>query len=170
MVFFFNRWRVIKPWATKFQLLKFGWLLFSIQVIGNVWVSLSWRALVIWYRNCSVRLTLIIFLRGSVSPGPDNPYPISDQNIRFSIPYISDVTLKMYTLFQTMCGVVISATLNRIYSVPDFVTPLTMCAFFFFALQCPRQHVTAKMVPQTKQTEYTPYLRPTWQNRYPISN
>ena len=30
---------------------------------------------------------LIIFLGGGVPPGPENPYPISDQNIRFSIPY-----------------------------------------------------------------------------------
>ena len=29
---------------------------------------------------------LIIFLGGGVPPGPENPYPISDQNIRFSIP------------------------------------------------------------------------------------
>ena len=33
---------------------------------------------------------LIIFLGGGVPPGPENPYPISDQNIRFST-----------TLFQT---------------------------------------------------------------------
>ena len=38
---------------------------------------------------------LIIFLGGGVPPGPENPYPISDQNIRFSIPPISDLTLKM---------------------------------------------------------------------------
>ena len=29
---------------------------------------------------------LIIFLGGGVSPVPENPYPISDQNIRFSVP------------------------------------------------------------------------------------
>ena len=31
-------------------------------------------------------------------------------------------------------------------------------------------HVTLKMVSQTKQTEGTPYLRPKWQNLYPISD
>ena len=47
---------------------------------------------------------LIIFLGGGVPPGPENPYPISDQNIHFRYP-ISDLTLKMYTLFQTVrCG------------------------------------------------------------------
>ena len=30
---------------------------------------------------------LIICLGGGVPPGPGNPYPISDQNIRLSIPY-----------------------------------------------------------------------------------
>ena len=40
---------------------------------------------------------LIIFLGGGVPPSPENPYPISDP------------TLKTYTLFQTLWGVVISA-------------------------------------------------------------
>ena len=39
-----------------------------------------------------------VFLCGGVLPGPENPYPISD-----AFPYrISDLTLKMYTLFQTL--------------------------------------------------------------------
>ena len=58
---------------------------------------------------------------------------------------ISDLTLKMYTLFQTLWGAAILAILKKIYSVRDFVTPQTMCVFF--AMQCPRQHVTDKMVP-----------------------
>ena len=41
---------------------------------------------------------LMMFLGGGVLPGPENPYPISD-----AFPYrISDLTLKMYTLFQTL--------------------------------------------------------------------
>ena len=40
-----------------------------------------------------------LILGGSVPPGPENPYPISDQNIRFSIPYFRPDS-KMYTLFQ----------------------------------------------------------------------
>ena len=50
----------------------------------------------------------IIFLGGGVPPGPENPYPISDQNIRFSIPYfrpdsqnVYPISDKMCTLFQT---------------------------------------------------------------------
>ena len=30
---------------------------------------------------------IILFLGGSVPPDPENPFPISDQNIHFSIPY-----------------------------------------------------------------------------------
>ena len=41
--------------------------------------------------------TLIKFLGWGVPPGPENRYPISDQNIRFPYP-ISDLTLKIYTL------------------------------------------------------------------------
>ena len=40
----------------------------------------------------------------------------------------------MYTLFQTLWYVAISATLNRIYVVRDFVRPQTMFMFFFFAI------------------------------------
>ena len=52
----------------------------------------------------------LLFLGGGVPPGPENPYPISDQNIRFSTPYFRPdsqnaypTTDKMYTLFQTKC-------------------------------------------------------------------
>ena len=44
---------------------------------------------------------------------------------------ISDLTIKMYTLFQTLWGEVILAILNKIYSVRDFVTPQMMCVLFF---------------------------------------
>ena len=37
------------------------------------------------------RGVIIIFLRGGVPPGPENPYPISDQNIRISIPYFKQI-------------------------------------------------------------------------------
>ena len=105
---------------------------------------------------------LIIFLGGGVPPGPENPYPISDQNIRFSTPYFRPdsqnaypISDKMYTLFQT--------TLNGIYGVKDFVTPQTMFAFFFFAINVHGNICYSKNQSQTKQTEYTPYFRPKWQ-------
>ena len=119
----------------------------------------------------------------------DFPYPISDQNFWFSIPYfkpkylifhtlfqtkmfdfpypISDLTLKTYTLFQTLWCVAISATLNRIYGGRDFVTAQTMFIFFSRRSMSTATNVTLKMVSQTKQTEYTPYFRPKWQNLYP---
>ena len=60
----------------------------------------------------------------------------------------------MYTLFQTLWGVVISATLNRTHSVRDFVKPPMV-----FAMHCSQKHVTAKMAP-----------RPKWQNLYPMTD
>ena len=69
----------------------------------------------------------------------------------------------MYTLFQTLWGAVISATLNRIYGVRDFVTPQTMFVFFFLRDTMPAEHVTAKNgIPD--QTDGK------WQNLYPISD
>ena len=59
---------------------------------------------------------------------------------------------------QSWC-VGISETLNRIYGVRNFVTPLTMFVGFC-SLRC----------NQTKQTEYAPYFRPKWQNLYPTSD
>ena len=86
-------------------------------------------------------------------------------------PYpISDLTLKMYTLFQTLWGVVISATLNTFYRVRDFVAPQTMCVLLFIlAKQSLRQHVTI-VDPRRNRWEYTPYFRPNWQNLYHISD
>ena len=67
---------------------------------------------------------------------------------------ISDLTLKMYTLFQTLWYVVILATLNRIYGIWDFVTPQTMFVFFSSRSMSTETHITLKMVSQTKHTEY----------------
>ena len=43
---------------------------------------------------------LIIFLSGGVPPGPENPYPISDQNIRFSIPYFRPDSQNVYPILD----------------------------------------------------------------------
>ena len=40
-------------------------------------------------------------LGGGVPPGPENPYPISDQNIRFSVPYFRPDSQNV-ALFQTL--------------------------------------------------------------------
>ena len=49
-------------------------------------------------------VVLIIFLAGGVPPGPENPFPISDQNIRFSIPQNHD-TQNVYPISDPfMCG------------------------------------------------------------------
>ena len=82
----------------------------------------------------------------------------------------------MYTLFQTLWCVVISATLNRIYGVRDFagdfVTPQTMFVFFFlFVINVhgntryskngiPDQTVGIYTLFQTKMAKSIPYFRP----------
>ena len=50
----------------------------------------------------------------------------------------------MYNLFQTLSYIAILVIINRIYAVRDFMTAQTMFVYFFFAIQCPRQNVTAK--------------------------
>ena len=108
--------------------------------------------------------TLIIILGGGVPPGPENPYPISDQNIWFTIPYFRPdqeciLHSKMYTLFQTY--------FQRFFS---FATISTLC-FLPFAMHCPRRHISIKIYPipgqkhkidtlfQTKKAKSIPYFR-----------
>ena len=50
---------------------------------------------------------VILFSGGGVPPGPENPYPISDQDIRFSIPYFRPDSQKKNVYPFTdpvMCG------------------------------------------------------------------
>ena len=113
---------------------------------------------------------LIIFLGGGVPPGPENPYLISDQNIRFSIPYFRSDSQNVYPISDpVMCGTFSNS--HWIYGVRDFVTPQTMFVFIFSSRSMSAAtDVTLKMISQTKQTEDTPYFRPKWPNLYPISD
>ena len=113
---------------------------------------------------------LIIFLGGGVPPSPENPYPISDQNIRFSIPYFRPDSQNVYPISDpVMCGNFSNS--QWIYGVRDFMTPQTMFAVCFSSWSMSTAtHITLKMVSQTKRTEYTPYFRPKWQHLYPISD
>ena len=108
---------------------------------------------------------LIIFLGGGVPPGPENPYPISDQKYDFLHP-ISDQTLKMYTLFQTLWCVTISATLNR-FTAYGIVTPQTMCVFFFFEFATNVHGNTCYSIngiPDQTDGRYT-LFRPKWHTK-----
>ena len=59
----------------------------------------------------------------------------------YDFPYpISDLTFKMYTLFQTLWGVVISATLNGFTAYGTSWRPKRCWRGFFLRDQCPRQH------------------------------
>ena len=72
--------------------------------------------------------------KSTVICGEGEPLPYFRPKYTFSIPYFTpDSKCVPYTV-QTLGGVVISATLNRIYSVRDFVTPQIMCVFCF--LRC----------------------------------
>ena len=89
----------------------------------------------------------------------------------YDFPYpISDLTLKMYTLFQTLWCVVISATLNGFTAYGTSWRPKRCSRFFFFAINIHGDTRYSKNLSQTKETEYTPYFRPKWQNLYPISD
>ena len=112
---------------------------------------------------------LIIFLGGGVPPGPENPYPISDQNIRFSTPYFRPVPQNVYPFSDpVMCGKfgILSIDLRRtgLRDAPNDVR------VFSSRSMSTATHVTLKTVSQTKPSEYTPYFRPKWQNLYPISD
>ena len=115
---------------------------------------------------------LIKFLDGGVLPGTENPYPISDQNILFSIPYFRPDS-KCIPYFRP-CDVwqcrQLSIDLRRT-GLRD--APNDVRVFFFHDTMSTATHVTLKMVSQTKQTEYTPYFRhpiSDWKNLYPISD
>ena len=65
----------------------------------------------------------------------------------------------MYTLFQTLWGVVISATLNGFTAYGTSWRP-KRCSRVFFSSRSmsTATHVTLQVASQTKQTEYTPCL------------
>ena len=77
---------------------------------------------------------LIIFLGGGVSPGPENPYPISGQNIRFSIPYFQTWLSKCIPDFRP-CDVLQCRQLSialRHMGLRDALNDVR--AYFFFAI------------------------------------
>ena len=100
-------------------------------------------------------------------PGPENPSPISDQNLRFSVPYFRPDFQNVYPISDpVMCG-----NFNNspwIYGVRDFVAPQTM--FFFFAIDVhgntryskngiPDQTDGIYTLFQTKMAKSIPYFR-----------
>ena len=84
-------------------------------------------------------VSLIIFLGWGVSPGPENPYLFQTKIYEFPYP-ISDLTLKMYTLFQTLWCVANSATLNRSTAYGTSWRPKRCSCLFFLRDQRPRKH------------------------------
>ena len=98
---------------------------------------------------------LIIFLGRGVPPGTENPYPISDQNIRFSVPYFRPDSQNVYHISGPVrCG--------------NFSNSQWIYGTSWRPKRC-ATHVTLKMASQTKHGIYTlfqakmaksiPYLR-----------
>ena len=75
---------------------------------------------------------------------------------------LSDLTPKMYTLFQTLWCVANSATVNRLTAYGTSWRPKRCSCLFSSRSMSTATHVTLKTVSQTKQKEYTPYFRPNW--------
>ena len=100
-----------------------------------------------------------------VPPGPELQTKIYD------FPYpISDLTLKMYTLFQTLWCVANSATLNRFTAYGTSWRPKRCSWFFFFAINVhgstryskngiPDQIDGIYTLFQTKMAKFIPYFR-----------
>ena len=54
----------------------------------------------IWLSAGTTPGVLIIFVSASAPPSPENPYTISGQDIRLTIPYSAGLPPKMYTLYM----------------------------------------------------------------------
>ena len=88
---------------------------------------------------------LIIFLGGGVPPTLKTLTLF--QTIRFSIPYFRPDSQNVYpNIFQTLWGVVISATLNGLTAYGTSWRP-KRCSRFFLRDQCPRQHTLLRWYP-----------------------
>ena len=88
--------RYLELLLDTFESLRFGVLLYIYQNIHAILITL---------RGEGGGGVLIIFLGGAVPSGPENPYPISDQNIRFSIPYFRPDSQNVYPISDpVMCG------------------------------------------------------------------
>ena len=92
---------------------------------------------------------LPIILGASVPPGPENPYPISDQTIRFSILYFRHMTSQFAPYFRQTFRVTQLSCLLFIVSGSVLACCFLVRVFIFSicSVQCPRRHVNAKIVP-----------------------
>ena len=104
-------------------------------------------------------ISLIIFLVGVVLPVPENPYPISKQNIRFSIPYFRPDSQNVHPISDpVICG-------KFGNSIDLWRTGLLDASkdvrVFFVRDQHPRKHTLAKNgIPDQIDGIYsTPYFR-----------
>ena len=94
---------------------------------------------------------------GCVPPGPENPYPISDQNIRFSLPYFRPDSQNVYPNRDCDRGTAILATLNMIRSdtIQDTVTP-QHCAVFFLLCNVRGDTLLVQSCPRPNRRNISP--------------
>ena len=100
--------------------------------------------------------TLILTLGGGVPPGPENPYPIWDQNIWFTIPYFRPILHKCIPYFRPIFETFFFCNSFHLFFLP-------------FVMHCLRWHISIYAIPgqkhkidtlfQTKKANYTPYFR-----------
>ena len=112
---------------------------------------------------------LIIFLGGGVPPGPEIPYRISDQNIRFSVPYFRPDSQNVYPISDpVMCDKFGNS--EWIYGIRDVRdAPNNVRVFFFMINVCGNTRYSKSGIPdqtdgiytlfQTKMAKSIPYFR-----------
>ena len=110
-------------------------------------MSIFYFVIIIIVKQSQQRLDSITFPGGGggnhnilsegVPPSPEKPYPLSDQNVLFSISYFRPDSPDIYPIPDAVrCGNFSNSQWT--YGVRDFVTPQTMFPFLFF--RDPRQH------------------------------
>ena len=138
---------------------RFSWLRRDVFCLILCFITLTGEKILTSDPGGWGRGILIIFLGGVCRPVLKTLTLFQTKIYDFQYP-ISNLTLKMYTLFQTLWGTIISTTLTKIYSdtVRDIVTPQTICAYFFFALQFPAEMLQGKSYPIPNRRNIYPIL------------
>ena len=78
---------------------------------------------------------LIIFFGVSVRPGPENPYLVSDQNIRFSLPYCRPDSQNVYPISDPVRCFNFGNSKQDLQWQTPYGTSWRVCAVFFYTLR-----------------------------------
>ena len=78
---------------------------------------------------------LIIFFGVSVRPGPENPYLVSDQNLRFSLPYCRPDSQNVYPISDPVRCCNFGNSKQDLQWQTPYGTSWRVCAVFFYTLR-----------------------------------